>query len=136
MEFVTLHSQDGQDFQVDVELAQMSGTIKDLFEDIGFEYAIPLPNIEGKVLSRIIELSTQLKDEKELVIVERDRESLNPLLMAANYLAMEKLLDLLNNHLVTQMGVGVDKIRNWTGNPVVSEEKRKEILAEPWIKLE
>ena len=54
-ETVTLQSQDGQDFKVEVKVAQKSETIKNLIEDAGVDAPIPMPNIIGKVLAKIVE---------------------------------------------------------------------------------
>ncbi len=50
---VTLQSQDGQDFRVEVKVAKMSETIKNLIEDAGVDAPIPLPNVTGKILGKV-----------------------------------------------------------------------------------
>ena len=45
---VTIQSQDGMDFQVEVRVAKMSETIRNLIEDAGVSSTIPLPNVSGK----------------------------------------------------------------------------------------
>ncbi len=62
---VILQSQDGQDFKVDYDVVKLSKTIENLVEDSGVEDPIPLPHIEGKTLSKII----------EFMLVEREKPS-------------------------------------------------------------
>jgi hypothetical protein len=52
---VVLQSQDGQDFKVEVQVAKKSETIKNLIEDAGVDAPIPLPNISGKTLAKLVE---------------------------------------------------------------------------------
>ncbi len=55
-DLLTLQSQDGQVFKTPVRLAKLSETIKNLIEDAGIENPIPLPNLDGRTLSLIIQL--------------------------------------------------------------------------------
>jgi hypothetical protein len=52
---VVLQSKDGQDFKVEVQVAKKSETIKNLIEDSGVDAPIPLPNISGKTLAKLVE---------------------------------------------------------------------------------
>jgi S-phase kinase-associated protein 1 len=54
-EQVTLQSYDGQEFTVLLKAAKMSDTIKNLIEDAGTDGVIPLPNVTGKILQKVIE---------------------------------------------------------------------------------
>lgn len=54
---VKLSSSDAQLFEVDEEVAFESQTIKSIVEDAGTEDAIPLPNVSGKILAKVIEFS-------------------------------------------------------------------------------
>ena len=110
---VTLQSQDGQDFQVEVKVAKMSGTLKDLIDDAGVENAVPLPNVTGKILSKVVDyckhhtehpnaVGEDKKDEKrtddiipwDLEFCKVDQPTLFELILAANYLDIKELLDL------------------------------------------
>jgi len=109
---VTLQSQDGQDFKVIVIVATMSETIKNLIEDSGIESAIPLPNVTGKILAKVIEYCKyhsehptvpKNKEEKkqtddiiqwDLEFCKVDQPTLFELILAANYLDIKDLLDL------------------------------------------
>lgn len=52
---VRLASSDAQIFEVDEEVANESQTIKNLIEDASADDNIPLPNVSGKILSKVIE---------------------------------------------------------------------------------
>ncbi|XP_022860241.1 SKP1-like protein 1A [Olea europaea var. sylvestris] len=52
---VTLRSSDGEVFEVDEVVALESQTIKHMVEDDCADNVIPLPNVTGKILSKIIE---------------------------------------------------------------------------------
>lgn len=54
---VKLLSSDTQQFEVDEEVAFLSQTVKNLVEDAGMEDAIPLPNVSGRILAKVIEYS-------------------------------------------------------------------------------
>lgn len=55
-DIVTLQSHDGKEFKVTCKAAIRSETIRNLIEDAGIDYPIPLPNINGQNLSEIVEL--------------------------------------------------------------------------------
>lgn len=54
-EKVKLCSSDTQQFEVEREVADTSETVKNLIEDSGAEDVIPLPNVSGKILAKVIE---------------------------------------------------------------------------------
>ena len=114
---ITLISQEGDEFQVAVEVAKKSETIKNLIEDIGVDDGkIPLPNVTSKILAKVIEycnwhhenptaVPEDNKDEDEpcrtddiiewdLEFCKVDQPTLFELVLAANYLDIKELLDL------------------------------------------
>jgi len=113
---VKLQSSDEQEFEVDRAQAEMSVTIKNMLEDmegVGSENAIPLPNVTGKILQKVIEyckyhiehptpVSDEKKDEKrtddiipwDQEFCKVDQATLFELILAANYLDIKPLLDL------------------------------------------
>ncbi|KAJ3342849.1 hypothetical protein HDU93_000979 [Gonapodya sp. JEL0774] len=112
---VKLSSSDGQEFTVSKEVSSQSILIKNMLEDIGDTdeaTAIPLPNVSGTILAKVIEYATHHKDDPPIVedenkpkssddIDDWDREYMNvdqgtlfELILAANYLDMKGLLDL------------------------------------------
>jgi len=63
---VVLQSSDNISFPVDVEIAKMSLTIKTMLDDLGVgeeghDEVIPLPNVRGDVLQRVIDWATHHK---------------------------------------------------------------------------
>jgi len=115
---VILESSDLQNFPVDVEIAKMSTTIKTMLEDLGVsseegnEEKIPLPNVRGEILKRVIEWSEKHQGDPPVAddddtrekrtddISQWDQEFLKveqailfDLILAANYLDIKGLLD-------------------------------------------
>lgn len=52
---ITLRSNDGETFEIDQAVAMESITIKNMIEDDCASTAIPLPNVTGKILSKVLE---------------------------------------------------------------------------------
>jgi S-phase kinase-associated protein 1 len=119
-----LQSQDGQEFKVLVGVAKMNLTIANLIEDAGVDGPIPLPNVTGKILAKVIEYCRYHKEHPTIVAavaeataaatadkdtVQRTDEIcgwdldfckveqvvLFEMILAANYLDNKELLDLL-----------------------------------------
>ena len=94
---LTLLSKENTEFQLKQEVAQASGTIKDLMEDAGIEDPIPLPNVDEKTLREVVSfMSTMMsKSEEEInkYYTKFDQETLFSMILAANYLDIKVLLD-------------------------------------------
>merc|ERR1712207_129778 len=109
---VTLKSSDDETFEVEQEVANMSETIKNLIEDAAADNdVIPLPNVSGKDLGKVIEyrkfkVSSKKKNSDgvlmsedevknwETEFVKVDQGTLFQLILAANSLNIKDLLDL------------------------------------------
>jgi S-phase kinase-associated protein 1 len=116
---VTLKSQDEKTFVVPREVAEKSVLLKNMLEDVGESDApIPLPNVTGKVLEKVIAYCTHHKDdpvpsvedEKDVFdayrrkiedveewdadFIKVEKEELFEIILAANYLDIKPLLDL------------------------------------------
>jgi S-phase kinase-associated protein 1 len=111
MSKVKLTCSDAQTFEVPEEVAFLSHTVKNLVEDAGTEDAIPLPNVSGRILAKVIEycryhVEAEAKvDDKpakpeddvkawDAEFVNVDQATLFDVILAANYLNIMGLLDL------------------------------------------
>ncbi|KAH6780218.1 S phase associated protein 1 [Perilla frutescens var. hirtella] len=113
---IILRSSDGEVFEVEEAVAVESQTIKHMIEDDCADNVIPLPNVTGKILSKVIEYckkhvdaaaaSASAKAEDKVAsaddelkgfdadFVKVDQATLFDLILAANYLNIKSLLDL------------------------------------------
>ncbi|KAJ3099581.1 hypothetical protein HDU97_002929 [Phlyctochytrium planicorne] len=116
---ITLTSQDNKTFTVDKEVAERSMLLKNMLEDVGDSDApIPLPNVAGKILEKVVEYCIHHKDdppappeeekdafdtsrrrsddieEWDAQFIKVDNEELFDIILAANYLDIKSLLDL------------------------------------------
>jgi Skp1 family, tetramerisation domain len=68
---ITLTSQDKQNFQVELAVAQRSILLKNLLEDVGeSEGPIPLPNVSSKILEKVLAYCKHHKDDPVFVVDE------------------------------------------------------------------
>ncbi|KAL1561108.1 hypothetical protein AAHA92_03854 [Salvia divinorum] len=100
---IILRSSDGEVFEVDEAVATKSQIIKYIFEDVGVDDVIPIPNVTGKILSKVIEYckkhvdpaaSSASTEAFDADFVKVDRDTLFHLISAADYLNIKSLLDL------------------------------------------
>ncbi|XP_059623326.1 SKP1-like protein 1A [Cornus florida] len=106
---IVLRSSDGETFEVEEAVALESQTLKHMIEDDCADSIIPLPNVTGNILSKIIEYckkhveTPKSKDNTsndaiknfDTNFVEVDQAMLFNLILAANYLNIKSLLDLI-----------------------------------------
>lgn len=118
MPYVKLQSSDNEVFEVDVEVAKQSEVIRQMVEDCDYDdfddEPIPLLNVNAAILRKVIEWATHHKDDPPPKEDEENREkrtddiepfdreflkvdqgTLFELILAANYLDMKLLLDVL-----------------------------------------
>ena len=112
MPIIKLKSSDGESFDVDVDIAKQSVTIRTMLEDLGMDLendsteAVPLPNVTGNILNLVIEwakhykeVSTKSQSEKyEITDWDKkffhvDKDTMYHLILAANYLEIKDLMD-------------------------------------------
>ncbi|KAF7087980.1 hypothetical protein CFC21_091136 [Triticum aestivum] len=115
---ITLKSSDGEEFQVEEAVAMESQTIRHMIEDDCADNGIPLPNVDSKILSKVIEYCKKhvqadskpadassststaapspVEDLKsfDAEFVKVDQATLYDPILAANYLNIKVLLDL------------------------------------------
>jgi len=111
---VTLKSCDDVEFKVDIPVASRSILLKNMIEDVGeTDQSIPLPNVNEKVLKKVLEWcthhvndpqptnddddsrrrNTEIDDwDQRFLNVEQDM--LFEIILAANYLDIKPLLDI------------------------------------------
>lgn len=133
MSNIKLISKDDQTFEVAKHVAELSVTIKNMLEDIGdIDTPIPLPNVSGAILKKILEYCQHYidnptaavegqKDEKrtdditpwEQNYCQIDNTALFDLILAANYLDIKPLLDLTCKTVANMIkGKSPEEIRN------------------------
>ena len=120
---ITLKSSDGEEFEVEEAVAMESQTIRHMIEDDCADNGIPLPNVNSKILSKVIEYcnkhvhaaaaaASKAADDAasaaaavpppsgedlknwDADFVKVDQATLFDLILAANYLDIKGLLDL------------------------------------------
>ncbi|KAL6180140.1 hypothetical protein ACLB2K_046807 [Fragaria x ananassa] len=102
---LVLHTSDNETFEIEEAVVLQSQTIKHMVEDECAGNAIPLPNVTSKTLSKVLEYCKKHAEdsgegsEKALEawdadFVKFDTDTLYDVIMAANYLNIESLLDL------------------------------------------
>jgi len=118
MPVLTLQSSDGKIFNVDVEIARVSVTVSNMIQhtedDMEQDVVIPLSNVNGKILEKVIEWATHHHMDDPAVeegdghsvrrtddisawdkeFLKIDQGTLFDLVLAANYLDVKGLLDL------------------------------------------
>ncbi len=113
-----LRSNDDQVFQVEAEIAKQCNTIKNMMEDLCIDEEdeeqepVTLPNVNGAILSKIVDWCTHHKDDPpapeddenkekrtddisswDADFLKVDQGTLFELILAANYLDIKGLLD-------------------------------------------
>jgi hypothetical protein len=139
VDLITLQSNDGEEFEEELEDLQKLKVVSSLIEDIGFKSVIPLPNISGKDLKLFLEHYKNLEHMKQI----RDREVLNCLLISANYLDYEKMQQVCCEAIAKNIKLAHEKdsengILNWFGEKdKPTQEEIDKVLEEcPWMKLD
>jgi len=144
---VMLLSSDGESFQVEEAVAVQSQTIAHMIEDDCVANGVPIANVTGVILSKVIEYckkhvvsdspTEEIKDElkkwdAEFMKALEQSSTLFDVMLAANYLNIKDLLD-LGCQTVADMITGKkpDEIRALLGiendfTPEEEEEIRKE----------
>ncbi|CAM0906267.1 unnamed protein product [Alopecurus aequalis] len=128
MKTIRLRSSDGEEFQIEDEaIGAASAMIKGMLEDCAVE-VIPLPNVTGPILALVVEyVKKHFADPQEDFripnaddplkrfddgFVQVEQDTLFDLIVAANYLSIQSLLDLTCKTVADQMkGKSIEEIR-------------------------
>src|ERR1700755_126971 len=104
MEKIRLISSDNEEFTIERKVLEKSILVKNMLEDVGeSDNPIPLPNVNGKILKKVIDWCVYHKDdlienlennnkknididEWDKKFYEVDQEMLFEIILAANYL--------------------------------------------------
>ncbi|PRQ21910.1 putative S-phase kinase-associated protein [Rosa chinensis] len=145
-----LKSSDEEQFEIDEAVGLESQTIKHMVEDGCADNAIPLPNVTGAILAKVIEYCKRHVEDKESKnednkndqeeslkkfdadFVDVDQGVLFDLILAANYLNIKGLLDLTCQTVADKIkGKTVEEIRKTFNikndfTPQEEEEVRRE----------
>ncbi|KAK1355939.1 Fimbriata-associated protein [Heracleum sosnowskyi] len=135
---IMLRSSDGETFEVEKAVVVESRTIKHMIEDDCADTAIPLPNVTGSILSKVIEYckkhAESPKADNEVLksfdaeFIKVDQQVLFDLIMAANYLNIKSLLDLTCQTVANMIkGKTPKEIRNTFNikNDFIAEEEEQ-----------
>lgn len=155
---IKLQSSDSEIFDVDVEIAKKSETIKTMLEDLGLDddddEPIPLPNVNAAILRKVIEWANHHKDDPPPPEDEENREkrtddiepydqeflkvdqgTLFELILAANYLDIKGLLDVTCKTVANMIkGKTPEEIRKTFNikNEFTAEEEEKVRKENEW----
>ncbi|CAG8502646.1 4368_t:CDS:2 [Paraglomus occultum] len=111
---ITLKSCDDVEFKVDIRVASRSILLKNMIEDVGeTDQSIPLPNVNERVLKKVLEWCEHHKDDPQPAMEDSDtrrrnteidewnkkfleveQDMLFEIILAANYLDIKQLLDI------------------------------------------
>ncbi|KAL0914015.1 hypothetical protein M5K25_017512 [Dendrobium thyrsiflorum] len=153
---VTLKSSDGEVFLVEETVAMESQTIRQMIEDGCADSGIPLPNVNSKILSKVIEYckkhvelaakpsvaagGDEKSAEEDLKgwdsdFVKVDKATLFDLILAAKYLNIKGLLDLTCQTVADMIkGKTPEEIRKTLNikNDFTPEEEEEIRRQNPW----
>mmetsp|Transcript_3509 Transcript_3509/g.9645 ORF Transcript_3509/g.9645 Transcript_3509/m.9645 type:complete len:159 (-) Transcript_3509:751-1227(-) len=146
---VKLVSSDNEVFEVERGVATISALVSNVLEDVSEdETTIPIPNVEARILCKVIEYcryhyqlqsNPQSEDDvdkwnKEFVRV--DKPTLFSLILAANYLDIQSLLDLTCKSVADMIkGRSAEQIRAEFGieNDFTPEEEEEIRRENAWV---
>ncbi|CAI9118547.1 OLC1v1020134C1 [Oldenlandia corymbosa var. corymbosa] len=145
---ITLRSSDGETFQIEESAACVSQTIKHMIEDDCADNVIPLPNVTGPTLARVVTYlnrhgrdpaagPSSKEEEEDLKSFDADfgnvdQAILYDLMLAGNYLSINGLIELVAQKVVDMIhGKSPEQIRQLFGikndfTPEVEAEVRRE----------
>uniref|UniRef100_A0A7S0ZFH6 E3 ubiquitin ligase complex SCF subunit n=1 Tax=Timspurckia oligopyrenoides TaxID=708627 RepID=A0A7S0ZFH6_9RHOD len=148
-EIVKLVSSDQETFEVERGVATISNLVSHVLEDVGEdEKLIPIPNVEARILAKVIEycryhhqLQTNPQADEDVEkwdkeFVRVDKPTLFSLILAANYLDIQALLDLTCKTIADMIkGKSAEQIRSEFGieNDFTPEEEEEIKRENAWV---
>jgi len=109
-EYVLIKSKDEEVFKIKRSIAMALLTVKNIFEDLDSDEIIPLPLVDSKTLTKVIEYATFRAKTEQQDIKDWERNYLNlsdddlfQLILAANYLDIKPLLDITCMKIANQI---------------------------------
>jgi S-phase kinase-associated protein 1 len=149
-----LISSDGQKFEIEVELARTSKLIANLLDDSSETEEIPVDQVSGKILQKVMDYLNHIKttpatkiekplkgefnecvSEWELSFIDLENEDLFDLMMAANFMEIKALLNLTCAKVASKIkGKNPDEAREAVGvvNDFPPEEYAKLYEENKW----
>jgi hypothetical protein len=129
---VRVLTSDAQYFDIDVDVANMSGTIRHLLDVIGVQSDgfMPLPNVRAAVFARVVEFCTSRH-----LPPEYNCDDLIDLVVAANYLDVGHLMDAACQRLVDTCITGktVQEMRAVFGATELAQDDPDEVVHDGWL---
>jgi len=143
-ELVTLVSSDGVEFELEYKDIKIARTVQQLVEDIGTDTSIPLMEVKGNILEKVVEYckhhsnkSDSDRDDvwdKEFMNV--DQNIVFELILASNYMDISSLLDLSCQKIANMIkGKSTEEIRTMFDieDDFTPQEKEKIKKENEWI---
>ncbi|PWA40177.1 hypothetical protein CTI12_AA564750 [Artemisia annua] len=147
---IVLKSSEGETFELDEMVALESQTIKHMIEDESADSVIPLPTVTSRIVSKVIEYCKKhaeilTNDDKvaeedlksfDAEFVKMDQDTLFGLTLAAEYLKIKSLLDLMCQTIADMIkGKTPEEIRTILNfeNDFIEEEEEVYYGERPWV---
>ncbi|KAK1382515.1 SCF ubiquitin ligase, SKP1 component [Heracleum sosnowskyi] len=138
--WITFKTSDDEEFVVEDSVGMMSQTVKNIVEDGCEPFVIPLKNIDGKTMGKIIEYCKKHIEESDEAVLEEfnaqfldlDQADLYDLYLAVNFLEIKDLLERVTDKVVGMIeGRSSEEIRKIFNikndlSPEEIEESRRE----------
>lgn len=101
MATVKIITSDNQMFEIPKEHAILSSTIRNMLEDLEDDSVVPVPNVDAKTFSKVAQFckfrceehTEKETNEFEKEFLDMETSDVFNVILAANYLNIEKLLD-------------------------------------------
>ncbi|KAK3412713.1 hypothetical protein EUGRSUZ_I01424 [Eucalyptus grandis] len=138
---ITLRSSDGETFEIEEAAALQSKTLENMIDEDCAGTPIPLPNVTGKILAKVVEFCSKhaepgVDDESlrawDAEFVNVEQATVFDYILAANFLEIPTLLNLTCNVVADMIrGKTPDEIRKFFNiKSIFSPEEEEEVRRE------